>query len=59
MRERFDFYELREDPDDLPRVFPTERAAVSYVMRHGEPLLLYGINERGPRAGETYLGEVA
>jgi len=59
MKERFDFYELREDPDDIPRIFDSERAAVSYAKRHGEPLLLYGIKERGPGSGERYLGEVA
>jgi len=59
MKDRFDLYELREFPDDLPHIFQTERAAVSYAMRSNEPWLLYGIREHGPRAGEYYLGEVA
>jgi hypothetical protein len=49
-------YEVRDDPDDLPRVFDTcsqaERYARKRSRRIGSPCLIYEVTEDR----ETYLG---
>lgn len=51
-------YELREDPDAIPYVYPTcagaERAGWKLSKRNKREYLLYEVDERG----ETYLGTV-
>ena len=54
-RKYFDCYELREAPDDLPRVFQTERQARTAAMRMPVQMLCYGVVEYGPNAGERFL----
>lgn len=63
MTQRYDLFEARDDPDDLPLVCDTERAAWSRAARRadriGGPVLVYGIREHcSPfgAPGEYYLG---